>query len=148
MPELPEVEIVRRNLARWTVGRTVRALDAPDPRALAGDASDLVGQRFTAWERRGKLLVGHVAGPGPAAGVLSHLGMTGKWVRASHGRRFVRLALTLDDGVVVGLVDPRRLGWTRLVAADPSAAPELHALPGPQASHPAENHGGCIRKIS
>jgi len=36
MPELPEVEIVRKNLARWTTARTVAAATAPDPAGLAG----------------------------------------------------------------------------------------------------------------
>ena len=34
MPELPEVEVVRRGLERWTAGRTVAAVEALHPRAV------------------------------------------------------------------------------------------------------------------
>jgi formamidopyrimidine-DNA glycosylase len=125
MPELPEVEIVRRNLTRWTVGRTVVRVDAPDQGRLDGDPEALVGRRVRAWRRRGKLLLGELDGD---LGVLSHLGMTGKWVHAPGDRRFVRLTLTLDDGGVVGLVDARRLGRTTILRGRPEDHPTARAL--------------------
>ncbi|MFP5314918.1 MAG: bifunctional DNA-formamidopyrimidine glycosylase/DNA-(apurinic or apyrimidinic site) lyase [Actinomycetes bacterium] len=63
MPELPEVEVVRRGLARWVQGRRIEAVDVLDPRSIrrhtlgAGDfAGNLVGARVTDAVRRGKFL--------------------------------------------------------------------------------------------
>lgn len=63
MPELPEVEVVRRGLERWTAGRTVAAVEALHPRAIrrhtAGSedfAARLAGRTFGAARRRGKYL--------------------------------------------------------------------------------------------
>ncbi|ABD12952.1 DNA-formamidopyrimidine glycosylase [Frankia sp. CcI156] len=63
MPELPEVEVVRRGLERGVVGRVIASVDVHHPRAvrrhLAGAADFsalLVGRRITAARRRGKYL--------------------------------------------------------------------------------------------
>jgi formamidopyrimidine-DNA glycosylase len=63
MPELPEVEIVRRGLQRGVVGRVIASVEVSHPRAVrrhtagAGDFSALlVGRRVTAARRRGKYL--------------------------------------------------------------------------------------------
>ncbi|WP_313949461.1 DNA-formamidopyrimidine glycosylase family protein, partial [Frankia sp. AvcI1] len=63
MPELPEVEVVRRGLQRGVVGRVIASVAVCHPRAVrrhpagAGDfAALLVGQRVTAARRRGKYL--------------------------------------------------------------------------------------------
>ncbi|MBB5935978.1 bifunctional DNA-formamidopyrimidine glycosylase/DNA-(apurinic or apyrimidinic site) lyase [Streptomyces zagrosensis] len=63
MPELPEVEVVRRGLERWVTGRTIAEVQVLHPRAirrhLAGPAdfaAQLVGHRFAAACRRGKYL--------------------------------------------------------------------------------------------
>jgi len=125
MPELPEVEIVRRNLERWTVGRVVVAVDAPDLGRTEGDPTAIVGRRVLSWRRRGKLLLGALDG---GIGVVSHLGMTGKWVREPNERRFVRARWTLDDGGTVGLVDARRLGRTFVFSGVPDGHPAVAKL--------------------
>lgn len=63
MPELPEVEVVRRGLTRWVAHRTVAAVEVLHPRAvrrhLAGGenfAQRLTGHRLGAPARRGKYL--------------------------------------------------------------------------------------------
>jgi formamidopyrimidine-DNA glycosylase len=63
MPELPEVEVVRRGLARWVRGRRIDAVDVLDPRSIrrhalgAEDfAGNLRGARVTDAVRRGKFL--------------------------------------------------------------------------------------------
>ncbi|MFJ9405568.1 bifunctional DNA-formamidopyrimidine glycosylase/DNA-(apurinic or apyrimidinic site) lyase [Streptomyces sp. NPDC101393] len=104
MPELPEVEVVRRGLERWVSGRTVDAVEVLHPRAIrrhtagaADFAARLKGLRFGAACRRGKYLWIPVTGGGPAAqtaaegigpmiapsvthglAVLAHLGMSGQ----------------------------------------------------------------------
>ena len=63
MPELPEVEVVRRGLERWVVGRTVAKAEVLHPRAIrrhvAGPddvVARLTGRTLTSAERRGKYL--------------------------------------------------------------------------------------------
>ena len=76
MPELPEVEVVRRGLADHVVDRTIARVDVAHPRAVrrhveGGDdfAARLVGHTITAARRRGKYLwlelEGGAAGAGP-----------------------------------------------------------------------------------
>jgi formamidopyrimidine-DNA glycosylase len=125
MPELPEVEVAARNLRRWAVGRRVRAIGADraaarilrpgTARALGG----LAGARFEAVRRRGKNLLVTLAGAnGEKAGVWSHLGMTGKWLRRRAGDptpRFGRVRIDLDDGTALHYADLRMFGRFRLV---------------------------------
>jgi formamidopyrimidine-DNA glycosylase len=82
MPELPEVEVVRRGLARWVTGRTVSSVVVSHPRAvrrhLAGPddfAAMLTGRTITDARRRGKYLWLPLDS-GDA--VLAHLGMSGQ----------------------------------------------------------------------
>jgi formamidopyrimidine-DNA glycosylase len=82
VPELPEVEVVRRGLERGVVGRTFAGVDVLHPRAVrrhvagaADFASSLVGQRVSAASRRGKymwLVLGH------GLAMTMHLGMSGQ----------------------------------------------------------------------
>ena len=82
MPELPEVEVVRRGLARWVVGRTVASAHVLHPRAVrrhSAGAPDLVarllGRRVEGACRRGKYLWLPLDS-GDA--LLAHLGMSGQ----------------------------------------------------------------------
>ena len=132
MPELPEVEAPRQQLARWTEGARVAAVELVDAAVGGGSAFDgpggLVGYRFVRWERRGKALAGVTDGP-----VLSaHLGMTGRWV-ADDERRFARLVIHLEKKrgrpAAIAYLDARRLGHARLVAS----VDEVFAGLGPDA---------------
>ena len=88
MPELPEVEVVRRGVERWVVGRTVEAAQVLDPRSVrrhdagpAGFAHDLTGAVVADAVRRGKFLwLPLTGGDGtvPQDALLVHLGMSGQ----------------------------------------------------------------------
>jgi formamidopyrimidine-DNA glycosylase len=129
VPELPEVEVVRRGLQRWVAGRTVVAVDVHHPRAvrrhLAG-AEDVVarltGRTLLAACRRGKYLwlplsaPGRPAEPGEEAeeALLGHLGMSGQLLvlppDAPDGPHLrVRVAFT-DGGRELRYVDQRTFG--------------------------------------
>jgi formamidopyrimidine-DNA glycosylase len=82
MPELPEVEVVRRGMDRWAVGRTIESVEVLNTRAIRnhiGDARDfataLAGRTFTAASRRGKFMW-LVLDSGDA--LMTHLGMSGQ----------------------------------------------------------------------
>ncbi|KUJ64625.1 formamidopyrimidine-DNA glycosylase [Streptomyces albus subsp. albus] len=83
MPELPEVEVVRRGLERWVSGRTVASVEVLHPRAIrrhpagaADFAARLTGRRIGEARRRGKYLWLPVEGADLS--VLAHLGMSGQ----------------------------------------------------------------------
>ncbi|HJW00165.1 MAG TPA: bifunctional DNA-formamidopyrimidine glycosylase/DNA-(apurinic or apyrimidinic site) lyase [Arthrobacter sp.] len=90
MPELPEVEVVRRGLVSWVRGRTVTSVEVLDPRSIrrhALGAEDFVGNLEGATVadvvRRGKflwmpLLDTMHSGPAPAVALMAHLGMSGQ----------------------------------------------------------------------
>ena len=118
MPELPEVEIARRNLERWLARRKiVRAEFASSPvvrRARPGSLARLVtGRTVERVERKGKWLRLVLSG---GAQLFSHLGMTGKWVerpRDDAPARFERARLETARSSV-RYTDPRLFG--RLIA--------------------------------
>jgi formamidopyrimidine-DNA glycosylase len=129
MPEMLEVEEYRRLAAR-TLGRTIRAVHAPDAWFLkggltAGAVSDaLLGRSFTADRRIGKLLLLDVAG-GPSLGL--RFGMTGRLLvdgQAAIDRleyssdrndpKWDRFGVDFDDGGAMRMRDPRRLGGVEL----------------------------------
>jgi len=88
VPELPEVEVVRRGLERWVAGRTIAEVQVHHPRAvrrhLEGADSfvaSLTGRTLTAAHRRGKYLWLPMAEPdGTPSGraLVGHLGMSGQ----------------------------------------------------------------------
>jgi formamidopyrimidine-DNA glycosylase len=126
MPELPDVEMTRRDLKRWLVGAIVTAADTEDarlsrpasPRALA---HALVGRTFERVERRGKWLRLDLDDGGK---VFSHLGMTGGWVRVAIGAPVVRFERARIDVVLRGralsvrYADARRFGRLLAVRED------------------------------
>jgi formamidopyrimidine-DNA glycosylase len=121
VPELPEVETVRRGLEGELVGRRivdVRVLERRLRRPLAaGFAARLRGRRVEAVGRRAKyLLIGLDGG----RSWLVHLGMTGTMVVVPAGapvRKHTHVIATLDDGRTVRFHDPRRFGLMRVGVA-------------------------------
>jgi len=134
MPELPEVEFAARALSRWLEGRTIERAAAPESRIFRGSdrrafERDLQGRTLQRVDRRGKILL---LSFDRDVGLVSHLGMTGKWVRRGPddprpGHTRARLALR-GDGIVY--YDDQRL-FGRL-AIHPAHAllelPEVRAL--------------------
>jgi formamidopyrimidine-DNA glycosylase len=121
MPELPEVETVRRRLEPHLAGRTIADARIHDVRLVAPElpetvAAALQGRRVTALGRRGKYLLVHLEG---GETLVVHLRMTGNLlVAAPDSPAHVRAELDLDDGALVRYTDQRRFGTWRLVADD------------------------------
>jgi formamidopyrimidine-DNA glycosylase len=136
VPELPEVETVRRQLEPLVVGR--RVVDAcafASPKFTA--ATRALGATITAVGRRGKYLLVALgdASPGgpPGRELVVHLGMTGTLrPRTGAGDPFVRAWWAFDDGSALEYRDVRRFGRLAVVPAhDYRTIPTLHAL-GPE----------------
>ena len=114
MPELPEVETIRRHLAPHVEGRTLRRLTVLDPRwcepAPPHDLHDATaGRRVERLARRGKYLVWELAGD---VHLVMHLRMTGNLLLTAGGDLppYVRVTMELSSGESVLFTDPRRFG--------------------------------------
>ena len=144
MPELPEVETVRRDLQRLTLGLRILAVEVLLPRTVAYPGKEefeqgLAGTCLTQWQRRGKYLLGSLDS-GAVLGV--HLRMTGQllWVQGSVPLPIhTRIRMRLEQGWELRFVDPRTFGQMWLVPAgvEPETViPALQSL-GPEPLSPA-----------
>jgi len=139
MPELPEVEVVRRGLARLLAGRTVLAV-ATDGKALRGCVPDktmtqwLPGATINEVRRRAKyLLIDFDNG----TVLIIHLGMTGKlgiFPADSPPRTHDHVFWRLDNGQELRFNDPRRFGSISLLRPGQAAVEEtsFFAACGPE----------------
>lgn len=126
MPELPEVETVRRGLAPHLQGRRIAGVRVRNPALRWPIPADLDahtrGHRIERLERRGKYLIMHL----DTGALILHLGMSGslRLIPADAPvEKHEHFDLLLDDGQAMRLKDPRRFGavlW--------SSAPDRHAL--------------------
>lgn len=127
MPELPEVETIRRGIDVHVVGRTVTDVEVLHPRAIRrhlegeGDfIGRLRGKTFTAARRRGKYLWLDAAGSDDAVAAVIHLGMSGQLIVAADGADdpiHLRVRLHLDGDQTVGelrFIDQRTFGGWHL----------------------------------
>lgn len=132
MPELPEVEVVRRGLQAHIAGKTITAVQVRHPRAVrrheAGAAdltARLLGARIAGTDRRGKYLWLDV---GSDTALVVHLGMSGQMLLGPITRtEHLRISTELDDGTALSFVDQRTFGgWqlADLVTVDGSRLPQ------------------------
>jgi formamidopyrimidine-DNA glycosylase len=145
VPELPEVETVRRGLEPLVVGR--RIVDGwGHPSGKFVRAAEAVGPSVEAVGRRGKYLL---LGLDDGRELVVHLGMTGQ-LRLRPGADIdphVRAWWALDDAAVLELRDVRRFGRIGVVAAGEYASlPTLHRQ-GPEPWDPALDDGGLWRNL-
>jgi formamidopyrimidine-DNA glycosylase len=139
MPELPEVEVVRRGLEQFVVGRRIKTVEVLHPRAVrrheagpADFAARLTGRTVDGARRRGKYLwlpVGEDA-------LLAHLGMSGQLLVGPAEAPLsphVRVRFTFDDDSTdLRFTDQRTFGHL-LVATDGAELPQViaHIAPDP-----------------
>ena len=137
MPELPEVETVRKGLERYLQGRTFRqvilrrdGLRFPFPKNLA---ATLTGKTVQKVERRAKYLLIHMT---DNVTMLGHLGMTGSFVFSAEEEyqpsRHDHLLFKLSDGSTMVYNDPRRFGVIDLLQTGAEKEHRLLAHLGPE----------------
>ena len=134
MPELPEVETIRRELEKQIIGHTIKRVEVLAEKTIHGPVAafkkQLVGNQFTALDRRGKLLLFTFKKDGYK--LLIHLKMTGQLVY-QHGKeltfgghnisesdlkvpnKFTRVAIHFSDKGTLYFNDMRRFGFLKLV---------------------------------
>jgi formamidopyrimidine-DNA glycosylase len=149
MPELPEVETVRRGLMPVLVGQTIARADVrrPDLRwpLPVGLADRLTGQRVLALRRRSKYLLADLAS---GETLLWHLGMSGRVLisppnGAAGGigefhhvhttpQKHDHVVLDMTDGTRIVFNDPRRFGSMDLMPTDAAETHPLLRAMGPE----------------
>jgi formamidopyrimidine-DNA glycosylase len=152
MPELPEVETVRRGLALKISGRRIvraelRRLDLrrPFPPALA---ERLHGARIGALGRRGKYILIELDADGV---LLLHLGMSGRVTVGSPALPAAphdHVVLTLDNGTVIRFNDPRRFGLIDYISRGEAARHPLLAGLGPEPLEPGFDGAYLTSKLA
>jgi formamidopyrimidine-DNA glycosylase len=139
VPELPEVEVVRRGLAEHVVGRQVAAAEVLHLRAvrrhLAGPADvigRLTGRTLTAARRRGKYLWLELDS---AEALLAHLGMSGQLLvcdPATPPQKHLRVLLSFaDGGPQLRFVDQRTFGGISVETLVGSSVDPAESVPEP-----------------
>jgi formamidopyrimidine-DNA glycosylase len=151
MPELPEVETVRRGLAPALVGKRIskaktrRAdLRFPFPKRFAARLS---GRRVDALDRRAKYLLAHLD---DGYVWITHLGMTGRWSILGAKRQpgdfyyaeppdptHTHVVIETEEGARLEFNDPRRFGYMDLIKESELDAHPFFKAMGPE---PLGNH--------
>ena len=144
MPELPEVETVRRGLAPVMEGQVIAQADVnrPDLRWPFPErmAERLIGQRVAQLRRRSKYILVDLSG---GETLLIHLGMSGRMmVSGDPLGRFVHthpapekhdhVVLHMETGTRISFNDPRRFGAMDLMPTQGADAHKLLAVLGPE----------------
>ena len=113
MPELPEVETIKNELAPWVVGQSFTEVTILDEKVVCGGSGQevrrgLIARRIERLERRGKYLIFHLSN---GRSLITHLRMTGSLlVNPKEVDRYARAAFRLSNGHRLVFSDRRRLG--------------------------------------
>jgi len=152
MPELPEVETVRRGLALKMTGRKIveaelrrQDLRRPFPPMLS---RTLTGSKIGKLSRRGKYILIELDDNGT---LLLHLGMSGRITAGPAGAPHAthdHVILTLDDGTVVRFNDARRFGLLDYMRRGEESAHPLLAGMGPEPLEPGFDGNYLAQKLA
>jgi formamidopyrimidine-DNA glycosylase len=131
MPELPEVETIRRQLDKVLVGQKIKKIEVRRPKSFPSGAQAVKGRQILAVERRAKMLVIKLSG---GLNLLIHLKMTGQLIYDGLGKKaaelpnpHTRVIISLDRGRLF-FNDLRIFGWIK-VLENQKLKTELEKLP-------------------
>jgi formamidopyrimidine-DNA glycosylase len=118
MPELPEVETIKNEIAPYVLDSVITGVTVNDPKiiqklSVSQFSRAVKGQKVVALERRGKYLMMHLNG---GKTLIFHLRMTGSLItNPSETEKYSRAVLHMDNGNNIVFTDRRRLGVIWLV---------------------------------
>lgn len=130
MPELPEVETIRRSLEKDLIGKTISGIDILEKKQFIGDKKDAIGKKITALIRKGKILSIKLSGDlylsihlKLAGQLLFHKDKNnavfeGKIPLSSSNKmpgKTTRIIISFKDNSVLFFNDVRKFGWIKLV---------------------------------
>ncbi len=134
MPELPEVETIKNELAPLVSGRRIKSVEFLWVKTLLSPSisefeARVKGKRITEVDRRGKYLIMRLEG---GDSLLVHLRMTGSFLVSKNNElpdSHTRAVIHLDDGSNAYFIDPRKFGKFQLVSGDGEALGNLGVEP-------------------
>lgn len=119
MPELPEVETLRRQMEKALVGRRIKGVDARFGRKIFPSGGALVraasGAKFKGFGRRAKLLLAHLSNGWT---IVTHLKMTGSYLLKKEGEaptKHTHVVFHLDKKEQLWFEDVRKFGFLKIV---------------------------------
>jgi formamidopyrimidine-DNA glycosylase len=121
MPELPEVETVRTQLEKHTVGKTVSAIESFHERSLTGNPVKVTGRKITDIKRYGKMLILEL-GKEWVIGI--HLKMSGQLIYQKPGAgrlkqdKHTRVIIKFNSGDYLIFNDQRIFGWVKIMKSE------------------------------
>lgn len=113
MPELPEVETIRRQVEKELIGEVVTDLEVREEKILIGERNLILGRRIVGVNRQGKYLFLYLQ---DGSGVQIHLKMTGRLVVADEWydtAKHTRVVITLESGRKLYYWDTRKFGYLK-----------------------------------
>jgi formamidopyrimidine-DNA glycosylase len=142
MPELPEVETVRRGLSSAIIGAKVKTVIVRNRKLRWSIPDDfeasLLGRRITRIDRRSKYLLFRLVGArvDERSTLLAHLGMTGSFIVHQDAtepavKAHDHVDIVFENGVTLRYNDPRRFGSMHVFSGDDETQPLLAHL-GPE----------------
>lgn len=166
MPELPEVETVKRGLSELIVNRQVQAVEHDWPKGFPNPVNDvetfLLGATVTGIARRGKALLIDLS---TDYVLVVHLKMTGQLVFVGDDARFgaghpneslvgqlpdksTRVVLTFVDGSTLYFNDQRKFGWMKLLPKETVMELPFFKSLGPEPLDPKFTSKDFIQRFS
>lgn len=147
MPELPEVETIRRGLGGLILGQSISSVDVIFSRTITGkSAKPIIGSTVESVARRGKVLIIEFSNN---LSLMIHLKMTGQLILVQNGERFggghptksmtsqlpdnsTRIIFGFKSGDQLFFNDQRKFGWIKIVPTGLVADDSLVAKLGPE----------------
>ena len=111
MPELPEVETIRRQLERALVGQKIKKVESLHPKSFLGNQAKVAGRKIVAIKRKAKTIWVDLEGD---LNLLIHLKMTGQLIYNGKPHKHTRVIINLSRGRLI-FNDLRLFGWIKLV---------------------------------
>lgn len=124
MPELPEVETIRRQLEDQLVGRAFQSVEVLSPKSFQGDPELIIRSPITAIDRRGKHLIFEFEN---GYGMLVHLKMSGQLIiidpdvetqglaSLPMNEKYTRVKFKINNGQELWFNDLRKFGWIKVI---------------------------------
>lgn len=131
MPELPEVETIRKGIIQKLKGKKIAKVDIRVPKLFIGNPRDIINAKIVDAKRVAKILE-IVLDNGYS--ILIHLKLTGQLIYQGQECPFTHLVYSFSDGTHLLFNDLRKFGWHRVIKSD-----EIASILGPDKFGPEPN---------
>jgi formamidopyrimidine-DNA glycosylase len=117
MPELPEIETIKRYLEKDLIGRKIKDVKILNKKSFFGDKKKILNSKILKIERKGKMLVFRLNN---SLSLVFHLKLTGQLIFLNLapelvlGKKYTRVIFILDKGFLI-FNDARKFGWVKVL---------------------------------